>query len=77
MGSLFFTAEEVVDQTTAQTSDTDGYASYFHAMLEEGVYLPPSQFEAFFISAVHGEDELERTLEAQRSALERVHASGV
>ena len=73
MGSLFFTGEEVVDQDTAKTSDTDTYAAYFHAMLEEGIYLPPSQFEAYFFSALHAEDELERTLDAQRRALERVH----
>jgi glutamate-1-semialdehyde 2,1-aminomutase len=42
-------------------------------MLEEGIYLPPSQFEAYFFSALHGEDELEQTLTAQRRALERVH----
>ncbi|NBB72320.1 MAG: glutamate-1-semialdehyde 2,1-aminomutase [Bacteroidetes bacterium] len=74
MGSLFFTDQKVVDQETAQTSDTDAYAAYFHAMLEEGIYLPPSQFEAYFFSALHGEDELEQTLTAQRRALERVHS---
>ena len=72
MAGLFFTGERVVDQTTAKTSDTDRYASYFHAMLEEGVYLPPSQFEAIFFSDCHGDDELETTLKAQRRALERV-----
>jgi glutamate-1-semialdehyde 2,1-aminomutase len=72
MAGLFFTGERVVDQTTAKTSDTDRYASYFHAMLEEGVYLPPSQFEAIFFSDCHGGDELETTLKAQRRALERV-----
>jgi glutamate-1-semialdehyde 2,1-aminomutase len=41
-------------------------------MLEEGVYLPPSQFEAIFFSDCHGDDELEATLKAQRRALERV-----
>lgn len=74
MGSLFFTPERVIDQETAQTSDTEAYAAYFHAMLDEGVYLPPSQFEAFFFSDAHDDDELNATLEAQRRALERVHA---
>lgn len=73
MGGLFFTDQKVIDQETAQTCDTDRYAAYFHAMLEEGVYLPPSQFEAYFFSARHGEEELEQTLAAQRRALERVH----
>lgn len=72
MGSLFFTDEEVVDQETAQTTDTDQYAAYFHAMLEEGIYLPPSQFEAFFFGTCHGKEELEATLKAQRKALKKV-----
>jgi glutamate-1-semialdehyde 2,1-aminomutase len=74
MGSLFFTDEEVVDQTTAQTSDTDRYAAYFHAMLEEGIYLPPSQFEAMFFGTCHGTQHLDTTLAAQRRALRQVHA---
>ena len=74
MGSLFFTEEKVVDQDTAKTTDTDTYAAYFHAMLEEGVYLAPSQFEAFFFGTCHGDDELDATLRAQRRALERIHA---
>ena len=74
MGSLFFTGEEVVDQDTAKTSDTDTYAAYFHAMLEEGIYLPPSQFEAMFFGTRHGETELDETLKTQRRALERVHS---
>jgi glutamate-1-semialdehyde 2,1-aminomutase len=74
MGGLFFTDQRVIDQETAQTCDTDRYAAYFHAMLDEGIYLPPSQFEAYFFSALHGEDELDQTLTAQRRALERVHS---
>lgn len=73
MGSLFFTEEDVVDQDTAQTTDTDQYAAYFHAMLEEGIYLPPSSFESFFFGTEHGEEELEATLKAQRRALKRSH----
>lgn len=73
MLSLFFTDERVIDQPTAKTSDTERYAAYFHAMLREGVYLPPSQFEALFFSALHGAEELEKTLTAQRTALEQVH----
>ena len=74
MGSLFFTDDEVVDQETAQTADTDRYAAYFHAMLEEGIYLPPSQFEAMFFGTCHGEEQLETTLKTQRQVLRRVHA---
>ena len=72
MASLFFTDETVVDQETAKTTDTDAYAAYFHAMLEEGIYLPPSQFEAIFFGTKHGEAELDATLKAQRTALERI-----
>ncbi|PSQ73618.1 MAG: glutamate-1-semialdehyde-2,1-aminomutase [Bacteroidetes bacterium QH_9_64_21] len=74
MGSLFFTDQRVMDQDTAQTSDTDLYASYFHAMLEEGIYLPPSQFEAMFFGTCHGDWELDETLNAQRRALKQVHS---
>lgn len=74
MGSLFFTEQRVVDQDTAKSSDTDLYASYFHAMLEEGIYLPPSQFEAMFFGTCHDDWELDETLKAQRRALKRVHS---
>jgi glutamate-1-semialdehyde 2,1-aminomutase len=74
MGSLFFTGEQVVDQDTAKTSDTDRYAAYFHAMLEAGIYLPPSQFEAMFFGTCHNDWELDETLKTQRRALERVHS---
>ncbi len=74
MATLFFTSERVVDYETARRCDTGRFARYFHAMLEEGIYLPPSQFEAFFFSTAHGERELERTLSAQRRALARAFA---
>jgi len=72
MASLFFTDQRVVDQETAKTTDTDQYAAYFHAMLEEGIYLPPSQFEAIFFGRSHGEEALDATLEAQRRALKQI-----
>lgn len=73
MGSLFFTDERVMDYDGAKTSDTALYGQYFHAMLRRGVYLAPSQFEAFFVSAAHGDDEIDQTLSAQREALHEVH----
>ncbi len=78
MGCLFFTPIRVVDYDMARTCDADLYARYFHAMLQQGIYLAPSQFEAYFFSTRHGEDELERTLAAQREALAEVaeHARG-
>ena len=72
MGGLFFTENPVTDYESAQACNVERYAAYFHAMLEEGVYLPPSPFEAFFYGTAHGEAERERTLEAQRRALERL-----
>ncbi len=59
--SVFFTGEPVRDYQSAVSSDTEKYARYFNAMLEEGIYLAPSQFEAMFVSAAHTEEDLERT----------------
>ncbi len=73
MASLFFTDERVVDQETAKTTDADAYAAYFHAMLEEGIYLPPSQFEAIFFGSAHNEEQLDATLDAQRASLKQIH----
>lgn len=73
MGSLFFTDRRVMDYDGARSSDTGRYGRYFHAMLRRGIYLAPSQFEAFFLSTRHGDEEIERTLEAQRAALEEIH----
>ena len=72
MSSLFFSDRPVTDYDTAQACDTERYADYFHAMLKEGIYLPPSQFEAMFFGDAHGDAELEQTLRAQRKALEQV-----
>ena len=69
MFTLFFTRTEVVDYDTAKTSDTAMFGKYFSAMLERQVYLPPSQFEAAFLSAAHTESEFERTVKAHRAAL--------
>ena len=69
MGCLFFSESEVVDYTTAKQCDTEAYATYFHEMLKEGVYLAPSQFEAYFFSALHGSEEFGHTIRAQRKAL--------
>lgn len=62
--SVFFTDKQVVDYKTAVTSDTDRYAKYFNAMLDKGIYLAPSQFEAMFVSAAHTEEDVEKTVRA-------------
>jgi glutamate-1-semialdehyde 2,1-aminomutase len=68
MFTLFFTDSKVIDFTTAKTSDTVRFNAYFQAMLEAGIYLPPSQFEAAFISTAHSEADIDRTIEAARAA---------
>ena len=72
MFTWFFTAETVVDFATAATSDTAAFAKFHRGMLERGVWLPPSQYEAAFVSAAHGEREVELVLEAARGALAEV-----
>lgn len=64
MFTPFFTDRVVTDYASATTSHTGHFAHFFHAMLDRGVYLPPSQFEAWFVSAAHGEKEVEGTLAA-------------
>jgi glutamate-1-semialdehyde 2,1-aminomutase len=62
--SFFFTDGEVVDYATAKRTSTDRYAAFFHEMLRRGVYLPPSAFEAWFLSAAHDSAALELIAEA-------------
>jgi glutamate-1-semialdehyde 2,1-aminomutase len=69
MFTLFFTKEKVVDYETAKKSDTKKFASYFSSMLDQGIYLAPSQFEAAFMSAAHSDKDIERTINAAEKAL--------
>jgi glutamate-1-semialdehyde 2,1-aminomutase len=69
MMSLFFTDREVTDFAAAAASDRDVFKRYFRGMLERGVYLAPSPFEAWFVSAAHHEEDIHRTLEASRASL--------
>jgi glutamate-1-semialdehyde 2,1-aminomutase len=69
MWTLFFTDQSVTDYASAKTSDTQKFARFFHAMLERGFYLPPSQFEAAFLSLAHTPRDIESTLAAMREAL--------
>jgi glutamate-1-semialdehyde 2,1-aminomutase len=69
MWTLFFSQDEVFDYASAKRCDTQMFARWFHAMLDRGVYLPPSQFEAAFISLAHTRDDIEATLEAARESL--------
>ena len=64
MFTLFFTQTPVVDYETAKTSDTARFGKFFHHLLEQGVYFPPSQFEAAFLSAAHTDADIEHTRKA-------------
>lgn len=66
LGSVFFTPEKVSNYAGAQTSDTGKYTAYFKHMLDSGVYLAPSQFEAMFLSTAHSAEDLRKTLDAVR-----------
>jgi glutamate-1-semialdehyde 2,1-aminomutase len=77
-GSLFgyfFAPEPVTDLESAMKSDVALYAKYFHAMLDRGIYLAPSQFEAGFVSSAHTTRDIERTLAAADSALSEIRAA--
>lgn len=69
MACMFFTQGPVRNFTEAKHSDTSRYAKWFHAMLDNGVYLAPSQFEAGFISSAHSETVIDQTLDAARKAV--------
>jgi glutamate-1-semialdehyde 2,1-aminomutase len=64
----FFTGKAVVDYDTACTADAGKYAAFFKSMLEQGVYLAPSQFEAVFVSLAHTDEQIDCTVEAARRA---------
>ncbi len=72
MWTSFFTGEPVVDWDSANKCDRQKYGKFFHAMLENGVYLAPSQFEAAFVSLAHTDDILEQTIEAARQSFKSV-----
>jgi len=67
--TLFFTPGPVTDYATARGADTVRFAAFYRAMRAGGVYLPPSQFEALFVSLAHTEGDIERTLDVARAAL--------
>jgi glutamate-1-semialdehyde 2,1-aminomutase len=75
VGSLltpFFTGRPVRDFQSATSANTNHYAAFFRGMLARGIYLPPSQFEAWFISAAHTVRDVDRTIEAARDAMREV-----
>jgi glutamate-1-semialdehyde 2,1-aminomutase len=68
----FFTASPVRDYDSALTADTRAYGIFFRAMLARGIYPPPSQFEAWFLSAAHTDRDVRKTVEAARAAMKAV-----
>lgn len=67
LGSLFFTEQEVVDYTSAKSSDTKAFSEYFKGMLAQGIHMAPSQFEVMFLSVAHTDEIIDQTLEAVRN----------
>jgi glutamate-1-semialdehyde 2,1-aminomutase len=75
MWTWFFTGSSVADYTQAATSDTAAFGRFHRTMLDAGVWLPPSQFEAMFLGTSHGQAEIEATITAARSAFAAVNAN--
>jgi glutamate-1-semialdehyde 2,1-aminomutase len=69
MMTFFFSADEVVDWDTAAACDTEAYGRYFWGMIERGVYMPCSQYEALFLSVMHGDEEIDKTIAAAEEVL--------
>lgn len=72
MLTTFFTPSPVVDWNSAKQSDTKRYGQFFHHMLEQGVYLAPSQFEAAFLSTAHTTQDIEKTIRAAHTAFKKL-----
>jgi glutamate-1-semialdehyde 2,1-aminomutase len=70
MFTFFFTEGPVTDYESAKRSDTTRFGRFFRAMLERGIYLAPSQFEAAFLSVAHTDEDIARTLVAAREAFQ-------
>src|SRR5580704_8881510 len=74
MFTWFFTPGPVTDWDSAAKSDTEAFGRFFRAMLDNGVYLPPSQFEAAFLGTAHNDEDIQRTISAAKQAFASVHA---
>jgi glutamate-1-semialdehyde 2,1-aminomutase len=68
MFTWFFNPGPVTDWDSASKSDTEKFGKFFRSMLDNGIYLPPSQYEAAFLSASHTEDDVQRTIAAAKQA---------
>lgn len=72
MLTLFFTDQPVINYETANRSNPDQFRTYFSQMLDLGILLPPSQYEALFVSTAHSDEDIEETIRANRIALQRL-----
>ena len=77
LSTIFFTANPVRNYAQAKTSNTKLYARFFREMLQRGIFLAPSQFEAAFVSAAHTEADIDRTIAAARDALKTISSLGL
>jgi glutamate-1-semialdehyde 2,1-aminomutase len=75
MFTCFFTSDPVTDYASAKGSDTGKFARFFRSLLERGVYFPPSQFEAAFVSTAHSEADVTSTLEAAAKAFDEIRSA--
>jgi glutamate-1-semialdehyde 2,1-aminomutase len=73
--TMFFGVDSIVDADEARCSDTAKFATYFHRMLERGIYLPPSQYEAMFLSLAHSVADIDATVNAARESLRDLAAT--
>ena len=71
MFTWFFNPEPVTDWDSASKSDTAAFGKFFRAMLDSGIYLPPSQFEAAFLSTAHSEGDISQTIDAAKNAFRK------
>jgi len=76
LSTLFFTGESVRDYSGAKRSDTKRYARFFREMLDRGIFLAPSQFEATFVSTAHSSQDIDRTIAAAADSLKAIAADG-
>lgn len=72
MVGFFFTNEKVVDYETAKTSNLEYFSAYYREMIEQGVFLPPSQFEGLFLSTAHSDEDIEQTIQAAEIAFSKL-----
>jgi glutamate-1-semialdehyde 2,1-aminomutase len=74
MIGIFFTDEQVINYDAAKSSNLEFFAAYYREMVEQGVFLPPSQFEGLFLSTAHSDADIEATIAAAEIAMSKLKA---